>query len=166
MPDGIFGTTKLRRFWTFIGLWALAIVSIMYYITTPLTDGVLSLLQIGGRYYYNSQIALNEFAQAATVPEQVVLLVYGILALILLMITIVILVTRVGSIHIENVNTRVISLTITSILVVISAVVISTIMSGSTFVFDLFNLVLQITPPILSLSPVAVAIAIITSYVP
>lgn len=166
MPDSIPGTTKLRRFWTFIGLWALAIVSIIYYITAPQTSGILSLLQIGGRYYYNSQIALNEFAQAATVPEWVVLLAYGILALVLLGITIGTLVTRVSDIHTEGMDIQFLLLTIISTLVVVSAVVISTIMSGSTFVLDLLNLVLQITPPILSLSPVAVAIAIVTSYIP
>lgn len=84
MTDGVLGTTKLRRFWTFVGLWALAMVSIIYYITSPRTSGILSLLQIGGRYYYNSQVALNEFSQAATVPEWVVLLAYGILALFFL----------------------------------------------------------------------------------
>ena len=166
MQDGPFGTTTLRRFWTLVGLWGLVIVSIISYITSPRASGVLSAVQIGGIFYYNSQVALNEFAQAATVPEWVVLLTYGILALILFAIAVSILFTRIARTQLTGPNTVFMMLAITSMAVVISALFIFATLTGFTNVLGSLTGVLQITPPLLTLSPVAVAIAIVSSYVP
>jgi hypothetical protein len=166
MAESPFGTTTLRRLWTFVGLWGLVIVSIISYITTPRASGILSAIQIGGVFYYNSQVALNEFAQAATVPEWVVLLTYGILALILFGITVSILLTRMVRAQLTGGNALVILLGMTSIAVVIPVLFLFATLTGYTNILGSLTGVLQITPPLLTLSPVAVAIAIVTSYVP
>jgi hypothetical protein len=166
MAESPFGTTTLRRLWTFVGLWGLVIVSIISYITTPRAGGILSAIQIGGVFYYNSQVALNEFAQAATVPEWVVLLTYGILALILFGITVSILLTRMVRAQLTGGNALFILLGMTSIAVVIPVLFLFATLTGYTNILGSLTGVLQITPPLLTLSPVAVAIAIVTSYVP
>jgi hypothetical protein len=166
MAESPFGTTTLRRLWTFVGLWGLVIVSIISYITTPRAGGILSAIQVGGVFYYNSQVALNEFAQAATVPEWVVLLTYGILALILFGITVSILLTRMVRAQLTGGNALFILLGMTSIAVVIPVLFLFATLTGYTNILGSLTGVLQITPPLLTLSPVAVAIAIVTSYVP
>lgn len=166
MPDRPFGTTTLRRFWTFVGLWGLVIVSIISYITTPRGSGILSAVQIGGIFYYNSQVALNEFAHAATVPEWVVLLTYGLLASILFAAAVSLLLTRMVRTRLTGPNSVFVLLGLTSVAVVTSALFIFATLTGNPNILGSLTAVLQITPPLLTLSPVAVAIAIVTSYVP
>lgn len=166
MADNPFGTTTLRRFWAFAGLWGAAIVSIIFYITTPRASGVLSVLQIGGVFYYRSQVALNEFAGAATVPEWVVLLAYGILAAALVGIAVGVLLIGTTDTRSTGPSVELLLVTMVAGVVVISAVFLSVMLSGTTILVDLLDVVLQVTPPVLTLSPIAVIISVITAYVP
>ena len=166
MANSIFGTTRARRFWVFVGLWGATITSIIFYITTPRAGGALSVLQIGGIFYYRSQVALNEFAAAATVPEWLVFLAYGILALILLAITVGVVVSGGGESRSTGLSTELLLVLMVAGAVGISAVFLTILLSGATILTDTLGVVLQITPPILSLSPIAVGIAIATAYVP
>lgn len=166
MANSIFGTTRARRFWVFVGLWGATITSIIFYITTPRADGALSVLQIGGVFYYRSQVALNEFAAAATVPEWLVLLAYGLLALILLGITVGVLVSSGDGSRSTGLSAELLLLVMVAGAVGVSAVFLTILLSGGTILTDTLGVVLQITPPILSLSPIAVGIAIVTAYVP
>lgn len=50
--------------------------------------------------------------------------------------------------------------------VMLSAVFFTTILAGATILTDTLGVVLQITPLILSLLPIAVGIAIVIAYVP
>jgi hypothetical protein len=166
MPNSPFGTTALRRLWTFVGLWGAVIVSIISYITAPGSSGLVSTFQIGGVFYYNSQVALTEFAQAATVPEWAVLLTYGVLALVLIGITLSILSTRLVLAGLTGPNAVVVLFGMTVVSVMLSVLFLFATFAGYTNVLGTLTGVLQITPPLLTLSPVAVAIAVVTSYVP
>lgn len=166
MANSVFGTTGARRFWVFVGLWGTTITSIIFYITTPRAGGALSVLQIGGIFYYRSQVALNEFAAAATVPEWLVFLAYGILALILLAITVGVLVSGGGGSRSTGLSTELLLVMMVAGVVMVSAVFLTIMLSGATILTDTLGVVLEITPPILSLSPIAVGIAIVTASVP
>ena len=165
MSDGPFGTTGLRRFWTFVVLWGATITSIIFYITTPRADGVLSVLQVVGIFYYRSQVALDEFAAAATVPEWVVLLAYSVLAAVLLAIAVGVLVLGTTESRSVGSSATVVLLVVTTGVIAVSAVLLTATLSGSTIVVDLVGVALQVTPPILTLSPIAVVISVVTAYV-
>jgi hypothetical protein len=117
-------------------------------------------------FYYNSQVALTEFAQAATVPEWAVLLTYGVLALVLIGITLSVLSTRLVLAGLTGPNAVVVLFGMTVVSVMLSALFLFATFAGYTNVLGTLTGVLQITPPLLTLSPVAVAIAVVTSYVP
>lgn len=165
MPTSPFGTTTLRRLWTFVGLWGAVIVSIVSYITAPGSSGLVPTFQAGGVFYYNSQVALTEFAQAATVPEWAVLLTYGGLALVLVGIALGTLSTRLVPEGLTGPSVVVLfGLTVVSVM--LSGLFVFATIAGYTNVLGALTGVLQITPPLLTLSPVAVTIAVVTSYVP
>ena len=166
MANSVFGTTGARRFWVFVGLWGATITSIIFYITTPRGGGALSVLQIGGIFYYRSQVALDEFAAAATVPEWLVFLAYGILALILLGITVGVLLSGGDDSRSTGPSTELLLVMMVAGVVMVAAVFLTVMLSGATILTDTLGVVLQITPPILSLSPIAVIISVITAYVP
>jgi hypothetical protein len=141
------------------------IVSIVSYITAPGSSGLVPTFQAGGVFYYHSQVALTEFAQAATVPEWAVLLTYGGLALVLAGIALGILSTRLVPEGLTGPSVVVVfGLTVVSVM--LSALFVFATIAGYTNVLGALTGVLQITPPLLTLSPVAVAIAVVTSYVP
>jgi hypothetical protein len=141
------------------------IVSIVSYITAPGSSGLVPTFQAGGVFYYNSQVALTEFAQAATVPEWAVLLTYGGLALVLVGIALGILSTRLVPEGLTGPSVVVVLFGLTVVSVMLSGLFVFATIAGYTNVLGALTGV-QITPPLLTLSPVAVAIAVVTSYVP
>ena len=163
MADHPFATTKLRQIWVFIGLWGVAITSIILSTTSSQSiESTLGLLFIG-EFYSNARLSLTEFVEIAAIPEWIVLASYGLLSVLLICVSLAILVIGMDTMR-RYVQMYILMFTSlflsTAVLLVFLSLLDFTSLSGIT------NILLSITPPALTLSSICLVISLITSIVP